>query len=189
MHPVDAELANQPIRRLQRTEYHALAELGAFDDQRVELLHGRIVEMSPQKGRHAGTVRRVADLLMRAVGERALVQAPLPLAATVDSEPEPDVAIVDRREYGDQHPDAAHLVIEVSESSLARDLRIKAPLYAAMPVPEYWVVDLGRDELIVHVDPARDSYGTITHHARGATVRLVRFPDIEIAVADLLPPI
>ena len=86
---------------------------------------------------------------------RYLVAAQVPLALSDFSEPEPDVTVVDRAARdSEQHPTTAHLVVEVAESSLRTDLGHKPRLYAAAGVPQYWVVDLRADEVVVHTEPA-----------------------------------
>ncbi len=176
------------VRPLKRCEYDRMVEIGLFDDERLELLHGRMVAMSPQGTSHSYSVRKLTKLFVRAIGERADVQIQQPLAASDDSEPEPDLAVVELGDYLDDHPRSAHLVIEVADSSRAKDLALKAALYAQMGVPDYWVVDLSRDEVIVHRDPASDRYREIRTLSRGAEVSVLRFPDIKLCVSDVLPP-
>jgi len=189
MEPSGAELlANETIRPLKRSEYDRLVELGAFQGERVELLYGRIVAMSPQKGPHATAVRRVSRWLSKALGDRAVVSVQLPLAASDESEPEPDVAVLDDADYVDDHPTSAHLVVEVADSSRMKDLHAKALLYAMMGIRDYWVLDVERRELVMHRDPAGDCYRTITTHDADAMVALLAFPDLAARVIDLLPP-
>lgn len=189
MHPLAADLlSSEPIRPLKRSEYDQLVELGAFEDERVELLYGRIVEMSPQKGPHATAIRRSAKLLARALGDRAEVQVQLPLAASDDSEPEPDLAVIDGVDHVDDHPASAYLVVEVADSSRRKDLVVKAPVYAAMPVPDYWVLDVEREELIVHRDPGQDGYRQISTFARGDQIAMLAFPDVVLPIDEMLPP-
>lgn len=181
-------LTSERIRPLKRSEYDKLVELDAFQDERVELLYGRIVEMSPQKGPHATAIRRTAKLLARALGDRAEVQVQLPLAASDESEPEPDIAVIDGVDHVEDHPTSAHLVVEIADSSRKKDLIIKAPVYAAMNVPEYWVLDVEREELIVHRDPAQDGYRQVATFARGDRIAMLAFTDVVLRVDDMLPP-
>ena len=189
MLPLDPEaVPPESIRPLKRSEYDRLVATGAFAGERVELLYGRLVPMSPQGGEHASAIRRLTRLLFRALGERGELQVQCPLAGVAESEPEPDFAVVDGVEHRTDHPSMAHLVIEVADSSRIKDLRVKSRQYAQMGIPEYWVLDLDRHELVVHRDPADDRYREVRALTAGARVALVRFPDIELAVADLLPP-
>ncbi|HEY6462158.1 MAG TPA: Uma2 family endonuclease [Polyangiaceae bacterium] len=172
---------------LSRREFDALTERGVLDDARVELLHGRIVSMSPQKGPHTYGVTRLVRLLILALGDRAVVRAQMPLAVSDSSEPEPDVAIVDPGDYLDDHPPTARLVVEVADSSVQRD-RDKARLYAAAGVTEYWIVNVPEGVFEVHTEPSAEGYGRVTRHGRGAVLRVPGFADVGIAVADVLPP-
>lgn len=150
------------VRPLRRFEYDLLVEQGAFaPDERVQLLEGELVEMSPQGARHAGLVEALNERLMPALLGRYRVRVQLPLGAGEHSEPEPDLAIVPADEPRDRHPERALLVIEVSDESVRLDLGRKARIYAAAGVPEYWVVDVGRDVVHVHTDPRAGTYHAI----------------------------
>ena len=115
---------------------------GLFRNHRIELLYGRLVTVSPQHAPHASTVQRLNKWLVTALGDRADVRVQLPFAAGDESEPEPDVAVVHVGDYDDSHPSEAYLIVEVSDSSLDDDRRLKRPIYAAARVPEYWIVNL-----------------------------------------------
>jgi Uma2 family endonuclease len=171
---------------LTRAEYDELVRRGALDQARVELLHGRLVSMSPQGEQHAYSVTRLAKILIRALGDRAVVRVQAPFIAPNESEPEPDVAIVAPGDYLDEHPKAASLVIEVADSSLARD-RAKAELYSASVI-EYWIVNLVDDIVEVHREPNRDGYGKITRHRRGDVLRPASLAGVEVSVEEMLPP-
>jgi Uma2 family endonuclease len=135
-------LAPQTTRPLRREEYDRLVDLGVFDDERVELLEGVIVTMSPNNPEHAGPVQLLTKLLVRALGDRADVRIQLPIIAARESEPEPDVVIAPVGDYRRAHPDRAHCVIEVANSSVSKDRNVKAPLYAASGFHEYWLVNV-----------------------------------------------
>lgn len=145
-----AALAPERPRPLRRAEYEHLVEAGAFTDERIELLEGVLVSMSPQGTEHADIVRRLTMLFVRLVGDRALVSVQCPFAASDDSEPEPDLALVPHGNYRGAHPTRAFLIVEVAESSLRKDASIKADLYARSRVDEYWVVDLNARSVLVH---------------------------------------
>lgn len=184
MQPIDvATLA----RTLTRAEYDALVGAGQFTDERVELLYGRLVPMSPQGGVHASALSRVSAQLFRALDGRAVVRVQMPVAAADDSEPEPDVAVVDGHDHVDEHPRSAHLIVEVSDSTRRLDLVVKVRLYAEMKCPEYWVLDPVRRELIVHRGPQGEIYTDVTSLPETAAVTLVAFPDVTLAVATFLP--
>ena len=139
---VDARLlAPNTTRGLKRVEYDRLVELGAFEDERVELIEGVIVTMSPNYPEHASPVQLLTELLVPVLVGRATVRIQLPVYAVRESEPEPDVAIVPLGTYRDAHPDRAHCLIEVAHTSVSKDRNIKAPLYAASGFTEYWRVN------------------------------------------------
>lgn len=175
-------------RHLRRAEYEQLVELGAFRDERVELIYGRLVEMSAHGRLHSYTLMQLGEMLPRAVGLRARVRTQLPFTAIDESLPEPDVAIVEPGEYLDSHPSRAHLLIEVADSSPAYDRLTKGPLYAASGVPEYWIVNLVDMLIEVYTDPSDDSYLKQARQYRGDQLHLPSFDDVAINVSDILPP-
>jgi Uma2 family endonuclease len=150
----------EELHRYSPDAYHRLIEAGGFDeDERVELLDGLLVGMSPKTPRHERAVRWLGRWLSRSIDEERFevgIASPLTLGT---SEPEPDVALLIRGAPTPYHPASAALVIEVAVSSLARDLGVKAELYASAGVPEYWVLDLDGRRMIVHRRPAPDGYG------------------------------
>jgi Uma2 family endonuclease len=172
---------------LTRAEYDELVRRGALDDAHVELLYGRIVSMSPIGKLHRYSVTKLARSFIEALGDRAAVHVQQPFAAPDESEPEPDIAIVAPGDYLDDHPKTAWLLIEVADSSLARD-REKARLYAAAAVVEYWIVNLVDGVVEVHREPKGTGYGVITRHRRADVLHPVSFADLELRVADMLPP-
>jgi Uma2 family endonuclease len=187
--PSAAVASVEPVgfRPLHRREYDRLVEQGCFDDEKVELLAGMLVRMSPQSALHADVVARLARLLERAIGDRAMLRTHSPLALGDDSEPEPDVAVVRSGDFTRQHPTGALLVIEVAASSLDNDRRVKATLYAAAGIPEYWIVDLAAGIVEVHTAPTSAAYTRVTRHARGEALRLAELSGIELRLADVLP--
>lgn len=138
---LDAQLlAPLTTRGLRREEYDRLVALGAFEDERIELLEGELVTMGPNNPEYASAVQVLGEILVPPLVGRATIRIQLPIIAARESEPEPDVAIVPLGEYRQAHPDRAHCVIEVVHSSLSKDRNIKAPLYAASGFREYWLV-------------------------------------------------
>lgn len=184
-----ADIAPESIRPLRRTEYDRLVTLGVFGQERIELLHGMLVTMSPQGSPHAAVTRLLNKLLVPALGERALVQIQAPLAVSDHSEPEPDVAVLapSADGYAAGHPETAFLVVEVAASSLTIDRQVKAALYAGAGVPEYWIVDVVGGQVEVYTGPEPEGYTRVTRHGRDQTLRLRAFPDVALPVADFLP--
>jgi Uma2 family endonuclease len=184
-------LAAGPQRRLSVTDYHRMIAAGVFDeDERIELLEGVIVQMSPQSPRHARVIRRLCDPLFASVGPQCVVQGQLPLTIDPDSEPEPDVAIVLRTEAEarDRHPSTALLVFEVAGDSIRKDRLAKAGLYARAGVPEHVIVNLAEDCLEFHrnPDPAARRYRTVTTLTPSDRFESSSVPGFTFATSDLL---
>ncbi len=170
-----------------------MGEAGLFAHERVELLDGTIVTMSPHCSPHAGTVDQLTRLLLLAVGRVNRVRAQLPIILDDWSEPEPDVTVClpDRHHYVHGHPTAAQvlLVCEVASSSVAFDRSVKAAAYAASGIPEYWVIDL--DDRGVHVlrDPDRAERHYRSRRRAGDGDVLVALGTASLAVSEILPPV
>jgi Uma2 family endonuclease len=176
----------EAFRPLRRDEYDKLVDIGAFKDERIELLEGVLLRMSPHGPLHDGTVERLTRVLFRSLDPRAAIRVQSAVAAGDGSEPEPDLAVVPPGDYCQAHPNAAWLIVEVADSSLDRDRGIKARVYAAMDVPEYWVVNVADRCVEVHAQPGPTGYGSIVSVGVGKKIRLRHFPEIEIAVDDIV---
>jgi Uma2 family endonuclease len=175
-------------RPLRRAEYDRLVALGAFEDERIELLHGVLVEMSPPDPGHASPIDRLTMLLVPALVGKAIVRVQQSIVTGApgdESEPQPDLAVVPPGDYRKAHPARALLVIEVALSSLNKDRKVKAPLYAASSFPEYWIVDVRAQRIEVHRSPAGDRYTSVTRHAPGEVLRPEAFPDLAVSVAEV----
>ena len=181
-----ATSAAEVIRPLRRVEYDQLVALGAFQDERIELLEGALVAMSPIGAPHNGAVQKLNRLLVLALEGRAAVRCQSSFAALEFSEPEPDFAVVPPGDYDLDHPSEAYLIIEVSESSLAMDRGKKLRLYASCAVPEYWVVNLPERCIEVYTGPIAGAYSHVERYERGQSIRWLAFPDVIVAVADVL---
>jgi Uma2 family endonuclease len=183
-------------RRFRRAEYDRMVDLGMFDGERLELLDGLLVVREPQGSSHAATIAQVARVLELAFGPGWHARLHSPLALDDESEPEPDVAVVTGapRDYLRAHPSTAALVVEVADSSLRLDRRLKAGLYARAGLADYWIVNLVEGVVEVHRDPqpAADAPHDWAYrwmgvlHPAGAVVPLAA-PERSIPVADLLP--
>jgi Uma2 family endonuclease len=177
---------SESIRPLKRSEYEKLVSLGAFADERLELLEGALVEMSPNGPPHFAPVQKLTALLVLALLKRATVRIQGPFAASDTSEPEPDVAIVPLGEYDTEHAREAYLIIEVADSSLERDRGIKQRIYAASRVPEYWIVNVRERTIEVHREPGRDGYARVEVVAHDGEIALLQFPDVTVRVRDVV---
>ena len=148
-----------PLHRLDAEMYGRIVDSGALDEQRVELIDGIIIQMSPHSSQHARIVRRLTKHLAAAKTGSLSVQLPLQVAP--DSLPEPDLALVDEPTAPDQHPTSALLVVEVTASSHAIDRGRKAELYAAAGIPTYWLIDIPARAIEVRTDPSPAGYRTL----------------------------
>lgn len=183
------------MRRFTTTEYYSMGEQGFFENERVQLIDGEIIVMSPQKSPHALTMEKLTRLFSRAIPDEFRLRVQLPLSLRDNSEPEPDIAIVkgDATAPGREHPITAELVIEVSDSTLRLDRR-KANLYASANIVEYWIIDLAARMVHIHTSPVLDDgekfgakYGKVQSIAATAMITPVAVPMGTIKVADLLP--
>jgi Uma2 family endonuclease len=180
------DLAHGTPRPLSRAEYDRMVALGFFHEERLELIHGTLLRMSPIGADHADAVDRLMELFVLRLAGRARVRIQHPLAASDDSEPEPDVAVVPLGDYSKEHPGRALLVIEVAVSSLAYDRETKGALYAASGVPEYWIVDVVGRAIEVHTEPDGARYAQVRRVAIGERVSPASFPEIAIGPGDVL---
>lgn len=186
---VSIPLENQ--RRLRVSEYHRMIDAGVFhEDERLELLAGVLVRMSPHGSQHARVIQRLNHLLVRVVGDEHIVRPQLPLTLDDDSEPEPDLAVVARleAETAEPHPRNAALVVEVAGESLAYDRGIKCARYATAGIPEYWIVNLAEGVIEVSCDPspATGRYQTTRTCRPGETLQPRFAPGVVIAVSDIV---
>jgi Uma2 family endonuclease len=182
-----ARVGIEELHRYSLDAYHRLIEAGGFDeDERVELLDGLLVAMSPKTPRHERAVRRLGRWLTSSIDEERYevgIASPLTLET---SEPEPDVALLVRGAPSPYHPATAALVIEVAVSSLARDLGVKAELYAAAGIPEYWVLDLDGGRMLVHRRPTAGGYDERSEVGPGEVLSAERGDLPPIALDDVL---
>jgi Uma2 family endonuclease len=175
------------VHRFTLDEYHRLIESGGFDeDSHVELLDGLLVKMSPKTPEHERAIGWLMYWLIRALDEQRHevgVGRPLTLER---SEPEPDLFVIARDVPSPHHPATAALVIEVSVSSLSRDLAVKPKVYAAAGIPEYWVLDVEGRRLVVHTKPQADGYANRREYAENARVTATALTLPELDLGELL---
>lgn len=150
-------------RRFTVGEYHRMAEAGILgEDDRVELLGGELVEMTPIGTRHLACVVALNHLLVEASEGRWFVSVQNPVRLGERDEPEPDLSLLGRRPSPEAPappgPEDVLAVIEVSDTTLSYDKNVKLPLYARSGVPEAWIVDLAGRRIKVHSDPGPDGY-------------------------------
>lgn len=169
-------------------DYHRMIEAGILHNRRVELLAGEIVEMSPETPIHYSTAKRGAKYLEELLIGRADVRFNGPITLP-NSEPEPDIAIVQPPEsnYINRHPasDDIFWLIEIAKTSLRKDSDLKASIYAAAKIQEYWVLNLAAKHIIVCRDPHNGQY-TIKQTVAEGIITPLAFSDIQVLVERLL---
>lgn len=168
-------------------DYHQIINTGILADRRVELIAGEILTMVPESADHTYMWGSLTARLSQMLGDRALVRPPAPITLS-QSEPEPDIAIVAGtwRDYAQRHPSAAEifLLIEISRSTLHFDRTVKAPLYAAEGIAEYWILNLGDRRLEVYRQPEHGEYRDRQVLSDGAIAPLA-FPDCAVMVRSM----
>jgi hypothetical protein len=182
----------EPRRKFTADEIQAMVRAGILgEDDKLELIEGELLIMSPQDPPHAGIVGGLTARLVHAYGRGFVVRVQLPLLASVESMPEPDFAVVrgDERDYQSRHPGGTDcaLVVEVTWTTRRRDER-KAAIYAKAGVPAYFRIDLESRELIVREHPAPDgTWRAIRTLREGEDVELPESNGVRLQVVDLLP--
>jgi len=184
-------------RRWTLEEYYRMAETGVLArDERVELIEGEILKMSPQGSPHLTAIHRTLKALFKAFGFEAYVRVQGPLVLGPFSEPEPDLALVPGSEldYSEAHPSTALLVVEVSETTIEYDRNRKGSLYARAGIAEYWVLNLVDHALEVYRDPVPSAtapygweYSSVQRFSAEQSVCPLHAPNGRVSVADLLP--
>lgn len=186
----------EPFRWTAEGFYLAL-DAGAFIDRRVQLIDGEIVEMASMKNWHALGIKALDDFLSREFGHGYWVRVQMSIDLSPHSVPDPDIVVIAggyRSHRGPNNPTSALLIVEVSDTTLRFDRRVKKSLYAASGIADYWILNLVDDQLEVYRDPIPDAktrfgwtYSSRVDLLSGATVSPLALPGANIAVADLLP--
>jgi Uma2 family endonuclease len=184
-----------PVQILKRLftveEYHQMIKAGILaEDDRVELIEGEVMQMSPIGSRHAACVNRLSQLLFRYLDEQALVSVQNPIHLGTYSQPQPDLALLQPRTdfYAIAHPEPEDvlLVVEVAETSFEYDQQFKIPLYARNGIAEVWLVHLAAQLIEVYRQPAPAGYGQIQQLRRGESLSPQAFPQLALAVDEIL---
>lgn len=183
-----------PLKRYQFNvaEFYRMADAGILtEDDRVELIEGEIIEMSPTGSRHAACVDRIVNkLLSRFVGHGAIVRVQSPIRLSDFSEPQPDATLLRARDdfYSQSHPtpDDVLLLVEVSDTTASYDKKVKVPLYARSGIVEVWVVDLTREKIEVYARPSDGSYQHFAEAGRGESVTSATVPGLTLATEEII---
>ncbi|MBA2409735.1 MAG: Uma2 family endonuclease [Gammaproteobacteria bacterium] len=185
-------VAPQPYR-FNVDEYHRMGEAGIFhEDQRVELINGEVVEMSPIGSPHVTNVNRLTRLFVLCLGNKGIVSVQNPVQLSAHTELQPDLALLKPRsdDYEKRLPisEDVFLVIEVADSSAQSDRKVKAPLYAGVGIPELWIVDIPNRALEVHTAPTDAGYGQLRNCGRGQRVTPAALPACTVSVDRIFAP-
>ena len=180
-----------PRRKLDVWDYHRMGDAGVFGaGDRVELIEGELVAMSPIYGPHLGAVIALSQLLVPLTIGQALVSVQNPVRLGDRSEPQPDVALLrprsDSYRGGAPGPQDVLLLIEVADSSLRYDRAVKLPLYARHGIPEVWIVDLVGNTIETFAHPEGDAYMVTGRGSRGEMLSPALLPDVTISVTAIL---
>lgn len=173
-------------------EYHRMIEAGILtNDDKVELIEGQIIQMSPQLPPRAATIQCASDYLRDLLSGKATIRVQSPITLPPNSEPEPDIAVVriDSRRYVDRHPapNEIFLLIEVARTSLDKDRITKALTYARAAICEYWILDVQQRQVYIFREPGTTTYQQEMVLNEDATISLVAFPDVNVFVNQLFP--
>lgn len=178
-------------RHFTVAEYYRMAEAGILsEDDRVELIEGEIITMSPIGSRHAAGVDRLTALFHRSIGQSAIIRIQSPVRLNKYSEPQPDVTLLKPRAdfYARRHPTPADvlLVVEVSETSGTYDRDVKLGLYARAEIPEVWLINIPEDRIENYWQPVNGAYQERQHVHRGQSLAPQRYPHLTLSVDDIL---
>ncbi len=177
--------------RFSVDDFHRMGEVGIFgEDDRVELVDGEIVAMTPIGAQHARCVNRLNRRLVLALAEEAIVSVQNPIVLGTHDEPQPDVAVLRPRaeeQAGNPGADDVLLVVEVADSSLAYDRDAKLPRYGRSGIPETWIVDLTNRTLTRYTEPTPEGYRVATVFRPGEVVTSTALPALQVRVDDILP--
>ena len=172
----------QLLRRLFTVDdYYKMLEAGVLtENERVELIRGEIVEMSPIGIHHAACVDRINELFILGLAKTVTVGIQDPVRLNDNSEPQPDISLLQRRPdfYQTRHPqpEDIFLLIEVSDTTVKYDQEVKIPLYAENNIVEVWLVDLTQQCLEVYRQPTANGYEIVQTFQRGETVTIQALP-------------
>jgi len=172
-------------------EYERMGEAGIFpQDARLELIEGEIYEMSPIGSSHASCVKYLSELLHKLFGGTLTIGIQDPIRLNDFSEPQPDVSLLRRRDdfYHDAHPTPADvlLVIEVADTTVETDRKVKIPLYARAGIKEAWIVNIPDERVEVYTDPSGEAYAQVKEFGRGERAQSETLANLVVGVAELV---
>ena len=175
-------------RRFTVDEYYKMAEAGILsEDDRVELINGEIIEMSPIGIRHRNCVNNLNRILNNLLPETYIVSVQNPIRLGEREEPVPDIAVIQSEARGrDFSPADVLLLIEVADTTREYDERIKVPMYAAAGIREVWLVALQDNAIVAYRNPERGTYAEVHRYESGKTIQPQQLPIVTVEVARVL---
>jgi Uma2 family endonuclease len=178
--------------RLTVDDYHRMGKAGILhEDDRVELIEGELIEMAAIGSYHLTTVNKFTKHFVVQAADRYIVSVQNPVRLSRHSEPQPDVVLLRLRadQYADglPGPEDVLLIVEVSDTTVAADRKVKLPLYAAAGIPAAWLVNIPRRSIEVHREPRGGRYQQVTVFRTGESISPLMLPEVSIAVEDILP--
>ena len=172
-------------------QYYRMAQSGILaEDDRVELIEGEVIKMSPIGVRHASCVKRLNAFFTEKLGRKVIVGVQDPILLSTYSEPQPDLCLLRPKAdfYADGHPSPADvfLVVEVADTSIGYDRDEKIPLYARAGIAEVWLIDLTQDTFTLYAEPIRGQYRQTREVNRGGVVASTIFSELMLDVDTIL---
>jgi Uma2 family endonuclease len=186
-------MAVQLTKRLFTVDdYHRMVDAGILHEKdRVELIEGEVLAMSPIGPPHCAAVDRATRAMVNGAGEKAIVRVQAPVQLDRYNQPEPDIVLLKPKEdfYATRHPGPADilLIVEVAQSSIDYDRSVKARIYSRTGIVEYWLADVEQDCVFVFSDPGKNGYRTVRQFSRGQSLTPYLLPNCQVTVDSLLP--
>jgi Uma2 family endonuclease len=173
-------------------DYQRMGKAGILRaEDRVELIYGEIITMSPTGNPHNAAVDRATRAFIHATGDTAIVRVQGSVRLNLYNEPEPDFVLLKPKDdfyaKAGAGPADVLLIVEMAASSLKYDRKVKARLYADMGIPEYWVVDLDGELVYGYSDRYEKSYRLVRQFRKGDIIAPELLPECRVAVENLLP--
>lgn len=171
-------------------QFQQMAESGILsENDRVELIRGEMIDMSPIGRRHAGCVNKLVNFLIQLLGKQIVLAPQNPVELDETSEPQPDIALLKPRPdfYKNSHPqpEDIFLLIEVADTTVKYDREVKIPLYAEANIPEVWLVDVNQEVVEVYRNPLQGVYQDVQKLVKNQTLSILAFPDVHINVSEM----
>ncbi|MFM6108814.1 MAG: Uma2 family endonuclease [Sphaerospermopsis kisseleviana] len=171
-------------------QFHKMAESGILsENDRVELIRGEMIDMSPIGTRHSGCVNRLVNLLIQLLGKKIVLSAQNPVELDEISEPQPDIALLKPRPdfYSNAHPqpEDIFLIIEVADTTVKYDRQVKIPLYAEANISEVWLIDVNQKIIEVYRHPHQGIYQDMQTLEKNQSLSIFAFPGVSINVSEI----